>query len=116
MAPYTRISEYAQTRQSRRPGRTGLKILSRQSGLHGYAIMAAIKDRSQDVLRTEEAHSTRHCFAWRRLVGFAKWTVKEFAQEARICELTNTGKLELSAIESPGEAVTFAVNRVLRTC
>ncbi len=31
-----------------------LKILSRRPGLHGYAIMTAIKDISNDVLRAEE--------------------------------------------------------------
>ena len=31
-----------------------LKILSRRPGLHGYAIMSGIKERSGDVLRVDE--------------------------------------------------------------
>ena len=31
-----------------------LKILFRKPGLHGYAIMSAIKERSRDVLRADE--------------------------------------------------------------
>ena len=36
-----------------------LKILSRRPGLHGYAIMSAIKEWSGDVLRAEEPMTPR---------------------------------------------------------
>lgn len=94
-----------------------LKILSRQPGLHGYAIMIAIQERSQDVLRAEEGtlypalHRMEEA-GWIR----ARWITKDSGRKARIYELTAVGKQELTAIESRWEAVTSAVQRVLRTC
>jgi transcriptional regulator len=93
-----------------------LKILSRQPRLHGYAIMTAIKDRSDDVLRAEEGtlypalHRMEEA-GWIR----AEWITKESGRKARTYELTRAGKRELELIESRWEAVTSAVNRVLRT-
>ena len=55
-----------------------LKILSRRPGLHGYAIMSAIKDWSDDVLRAEEGtlypalHRMEEA-GWIR----AKWVTKD---------------------------------------
>ena len=46
-----------------------LKILSRRHRLHGYAIMSAIRDMSDDVLRVEEVPSTRRCTGWKRPAG-----------------------------------------------
>ncbi len=48
-----------------------LKILSRRSGLHGYAIMTAIEEMSEGVLRVEEGPSIRPCAAWRKPAGCA---------------------------------------------
>jgi PadR family transcriptional regulator PadR len=93
-----------------------LKILSRRPGLHGYAIMAAIQDISGEVLRAEEgslypALHRREEAGWIR----AKWITKESGRRARIYDLTAAGKKQLAAEESRWEAVTSAVNRVLRT-
>jgi transcriptional regulator len=92
-----------------------LKILSRRPRLHGYAIMSAIQDMSDDVLRAEEGslypalHRMEEA-GWVR----AEWITKETGRRARLYELTAAGKKQLAAEESRWEAVTSAVNRVLR--
>ncbi len=93
-----------------------LKILSRRPRLHGYAIMSAIRDRSDDVLRVEEGsiypalHRMEEA-GWIR----AEWVIKGSGRRARLYELTPAGKKQLAAEESRWQAVTTAVNRVLRT-
>ncbi len=93
-----------------------LKILSRRPSLHGYAIMAAIQEISGEVLRAEEGslYPALHRMeesGWIR----AKWITKDSGRRARIYDLTAAGKKQLAAEESRWEAVTSAVNRVLRT-
>jgi PadR family transcriptional regulator PadR len=93
-----------------------LKILSRRPRLHGYAIMSAIKDWSGEVLRAEEGslypalHRMEEA-GWIR----AEWITKDTGRRARIYELTAAGRKQLDAEESRWQAVTAAVNRVLRT-
>jgi len=93
-----------------------LKILSRRTRLHGYAIMSAIQDMSGEVLRAEEGslypalHRMEEA-GWIR----APWITKENGRRARIYELTAAGKKQLAAEESRWQTVTAAVNRVLRT-
>ena len=92
-----------------------LKILSRRPQLHGYAIMSAIQVMSGDVLRAEEGslYPALHRMeesGWIR----AKWITKETGRRARLYELTPAGKKQLAAAESRWQAVTAAVNRVLR--
>lgn len=92
-----------------------LKILSRRPRLHGYAIMTAIQDMSGEVLRAEEGslypalHRMEEA-AWIR----AEWVTKDSGRRARVYELTATGKKQLAAEESRWQAVSSAVNRVLR--
>ena len=92
-----------------------LKILSRRPGLHGYAIMSAIKDMTDDVLRAEEGslypalHRMEEA-GWIR----ARWVIKDTGRRARLYELTKAGREQLAAEESRWQAVTSAVNRVLR--
>jgi PadR family transcriptional regulator PadR len=92
-----------------------LKILSRRPGLHGYAIMSAIQGISGEVLRVEEGslypalHRMEEA-GWIR----AEWIRKETGRRARLYELTAAGKKQLGAEESRWQAVTLAVNRVLR--
>jgi PadR family transcriptional regulator PadR len=92
-----------------------LKILSRRTRLHGYAIMSAIKDWSGDVLRAEEGslypalHRMEEA-GWIR----AEWITKETGRRAREYQLTAAGKKQLAAEESRWQAVTSAVNRVLK--
>lgn len=93
-----------------------LKILSRRPRLHGYAIMSAIRDNSGDVLRAEEGslypalHRMEEA-GWIR----AEWITKDTGRRARLYQLTPAGKKQLAAEESRWQAVTSAVNRVLRT-
>jgi PadR family transcriptional regulator PadR len=93
-----------------------LKILSRRPRLHGYAIMTAIQEWSGDVLHAEEGslypalHRMEEA-AWIR----AQWVTKDTGRRARIYELTAAGRKQLEAEESRWQAVTSAVNRVLRT-
>jgi PadR family transcriptional regulator, regulatory protein PadR len=92
-----------------------LKLLSRRPGLHGYAIMSAVRENSQEVLRVEEGslYPALHRMeesGWIR----AKWVDKDNGRRARIYELTAAGKKQLAAEESRWVSVTAAVNRVLR--
>jgi len=93
-----------------------LKILSRRPRLHGYAIMTAIKDTSGEVLRAEEGslypalHRMEEA-GWVR----AEWITKDTGRRARAYELTAAGRKQLATEESRWQAVTSAVNRVLRT-
>jgi transcriptional regulator len=93
-----------------------LKILSRRPRLHGYAIMSAVRDISGEVLRIEEGslypalHRMEEA-GWIR----AAWITKDNGRRARLYELTPAGKKQLAAEESRWQAVTSAVNRVLRT-
>src|SRR5215475_11166645 len=92
-----------------------LKILSRRPSLHGYAIMSAIREISDDVLRVEEGslypalHRMEEA-GWIR----AEWVTKETGRRARIYEVTASGKEQLASEESRWQAVTAAVNRVLK--
>ena len=92
-----------------------LKILSRRPGLHGYAIMMAIQEISEDVLRVEEGslYPALHRMEETGWIS-AEWITKENGKRARIYELTMAGRKQLGAEESRWQAVTLAVNRVLR--
>jgi PadR family transcriptional regulator PadR len=93
-----------------------LKILSRRPGLHGYALMTAIHESSRDVLRVEEGslypalHRMEEA-GWIR----AEWMIKDSGRRARVYEVTAAGRKQLGAEELRWQAVTSAVNRVLRT-
>ena len=93
-----------------------LKILSRRPRLHGYALMSAIQETSDDVLRVEEGslypalHRMEEA-GWIR----AEWITKDTGRRARIYELTASGKKQLVVATERWHAVTAAVNRVLRT-
>jgi len=92
-----------------------LKILSRRSRLHGYAIMSAIQDISAEVLRVEEG-SLYPALHRMEEAGWihAEWVTKENGRRARLYELTAAGKKQLGMEESRWKAVAAAVNRVLR--
>jgi transcriptional regulator len=92
-----------------------LKILSRRSRLHGYGLMTAIKEMSEDVLRIEEGslypalHRMEEA-GWIR----AAWVTKDSGRRARVYDLTASGRKQLAAEESRWRAVTSAVDQVLR--
>lgn len=93
-----------------------LKILSRRPGLHGYALMTAIQQISDDVLRVEEGslYPALHRMEESGWIK-AEWVTKETGRRARIYELTTVGKKQLATEESRWTSVSAAVNRVLRT-
>jgi PadR family transcriptional regulator, regulatory protein PadR len=90
-------------------------LLSRRPRLHGYVIMTAIRDASEEVLRVEEGslypalHRMEEA-GWIR----AEWVNKDHGRRARVYELTAAGRKQLAKEESQWQAVTSAVNRVLR--
>ena len=92
-----------------------LKILSRRHPLHGYAIMSAIQEISGDVLRVEEG-SIYPALHRMEEAGWiqAEWITKPTGRRARIYQLTADGRSQLGLEESRWEAVTAAVNQVLR--
>jgi transcriptional regulator len=92
-----------------------LTVLMHRAPLHGYAIMTAIQEISDDVLRVEEGslypalHRMEEA-GWVR----ARWIDKPNGRRARIYELSPAGKKQLVAEEARWNNVTAAVNRVLR--
>jgi PadR family transcriptional regulator, regulatory protein PadR len=93
-----------------------LKILSRRPRLHGYALMSAIQQTSDDVLRVEEGslYPALHRMedaGWVR----AEWVTSDTGRRARVYELTSVGRKQLADEAARWQAVTAAVNRVLRT-
>ena len=93
-----------------------LKILSRRPGLHGYAIMSAIKERSGEVLRADEGslYPALHRMEEARWLK-AEWITQDNGRRLRVYRLTAEGNEQLSTEETRWHAVTSAVNRVLRT-
>ena len=93
-----------------------LKILSRRPRSHGYAIMSAIREFSDDVLSAEEGslypalHRMEEA-GWVR----SEWIKKDSGRRARIYELTAAGKRQLAQEQERWQTVTSAVNRILRT-
>jgi len=91
-----------------------LKILSRRPGLHGYAIMSAIKDSSGEVLSAEEGslYPALHRMEEAGWIG-AQWVTKENGRRARIYELSPSGRKQLAAEEKRWHTVSSAINRIL---
>jgi PadR family transcriptional regulator PadR len=92
-----------------------LKILSRRPRLHGYALMTAIAETSDDVLRAEEG-SLYPALHRMEEAGWiqAEWMKRETGRRTRVYELTKTGRERLAQEERRWQTVTAAVNRVLR--
>ena len=92
-----------------------LKLLYRRPQLHGYAIMSAIRETSEEVLRVEEGslYPALHRMEEAGWIS-AKWITKDTGRRARIYDLTAAGKKQLAAEEARWATVTAAVNRVLR--
>lgn len=92
-----------------------LKLLARRDRLHGYAIMTAIREMSDEVLEVEEGslypalHRMEEA-GWLK----AEWTVRDNGRRSRVYDITAAGRKQLGQVESRWQAVTAAVNRVLR--
>jgi len=92
-----------------------LKVLSRRPNIHGYAIISAIRQISEEILKVEDGslYPALHRMeeeGWIR----AKWTNTEAGVRRRLYELTKAGQKQLAEEESRWQDVTLAVNRVLR--
>jgi PadR family transcriptional regulator PadR len=92
-----------------------LKILSRRPRTHGYGIMAAVRDSSDDLLRVEEG--SLYPALYRMEAGWirAEWIKKDSGRRARVYELTAAGKKQLGIEESRWQSASAAINQVLRT-
>jgi transcriptional regulator len=92
-----------------------LKILSRRPRLHGYALMTAIAESSDDVLRAEEGslYPALHRMEEEGWIQ-AEWVKRETGRRTRVYELTKAGREQLVQEELRWQTVTSAVNRVLR--
>ena len=93
-----------------------LKTLSRRGRLHGYGNMAAIRETSRDVLRADEGslYPALHRMTEAGWID-ADWTTADTGRRARMYRLTAAGKKQLAAEETRWDAVSAAINRVLRT-
>jgi PadR family transcriptional regulator PadR len=92
-----------------------LKVLSRRPNIHGYAIISAIRQISEEILKVEDGslYPALHRMeeeGWIR----AKWTSTDAGVRRRLYELTKAGQKQLAKEESRWQHVTLAVNRVLR--
>jgi transcriptional regulator len=92
-----------------------LKVLSRRPNIHGYAIISAIRQISEEILKVEDGslYPALHRMeeeGWVR----AKWTNTDAGVRRRLYELTKAGQKQLAEEESRWQNVTLAVNRVLR--
>lgn len=92
-----------------------LKVLSRRAPLHGYAIMTAIEEISDEVLRVEEGslYPALHRMEETGVIH-AEWITKENGRRARVYQLTARGRKQLASEEARWTAVTGAVQRVLK--
>jgi PadR family transcriptional regulator PadR len=92
-----------------------LTILSRRPKLHGYALMTAIKDTSDEILSPEEGslYPALHRMEEAGWIG-AEWVIKDNGKRTRIYHLTAAGKKQLTREEARWMTVSSAINRVLR--
>ena|SRR6185369_6957259 len=92
-----------------------MKVLSRRAPLHGYAIISAIKEISDEVLRVEEGslYPALHRMEEAGLIR-AKWLAKGPGRRLRIYDLTARGKKQLAGEEARWTSVADAVQRVLK--
>ena len=92
-----------------------LKILSRRPRTHGYGIMAAVKDCSDDLLHVEEGSLYPALYrmeeaGWIR----AEWAMTGSSRKARYYSLTAAGKKQLAAREKSWEQTVKGVQAILR--
>jgi len=93
-----------------------LKLLAQRAPLHGYTIMAAIREASEDVLRVEQGslYPALHRMEESGWIT-AEWIDRENGKRVRGYSLTKLGRRQLEEAERRWTTVTTAVNRILRT-
>lgn len=92
-----------------------LKVLSRQPGLHGYAILGQIRVLSDGLLRVEEG-SLYPALHRMMEAGWlhARWAKNDQGRRTRQYRLTQAGEQHLADEEEHWDTVTSAVDQVLR--
>jgi transcriptional regulator len=100
------------------PGTLDLLILKalHRGPLHGYAIMQAIKDHSDEVLQVGES-SLYPALQRLLLNGWveAEWGASENNRRARYYTLTAAGKKQLASERADFERMMSAIQKVLQT-
>ena len=100
------------------PGTLDLLILKalNRGPLHGYAIVQAIKERSDEVLQVGE--SSLYPALQRLLVNgwvTAEWGASENNRRARYYTLTPAGRKQLASERADLERMMAAIQKVLQT-
>ncbi len=92
-----------------------LKLLAKRAPLHGYALMAAIQEISEDALRVEQGslYPALHRMEEGGWIS-AEWVSSDAGRRVRAYSLTRAGRKELEDAARRWSSVTSAVNRVLR--
>lgn len=100
------------------PGTLDLLILRalQRGPLHGYSIMQAIRDRSDEVLQVGES-SLYPALQRLLLNGWveAEWGASENNRRARFYTLTPSGRKQLAAERADLERMMAAIQKVLQT-
>jgi len=100
------------------PGTLDLLILRalQRGALHGYAIMQAIKERSDEVLQVGES-SLYPALQRLLLNGWveAEWGASENNRRARYYTLTVAGRKQLASERADIERMMAAIQKVLQT-
>jgi PadR family transcriptional regulator, regulatory protein PadR len=100
------------------PGTLDILILKalHRGPLHGYAIMQAIKDRSDEVLQVGES-SLYPALQRLLLNGWVKaeWGASENNRRARYYTLTPAGRKQLASERADLERMMAAIQKVLQT-
>jgi transcriptional regulator len=100
------------------PGTLDLLILRalQRGALHGYAVMQAIKERSDEVLQVGE--SSLYPALQRLLLNgwvAAEWGTSENNRRARYYTLTAAGRKQLASERTDIERMMAAIQKVLQT-
>ena len=100
------------------PGTLDLLILRalQRGPLHGYSIMQAIRDRSDEVLQVGE--SSLYPALQRLLLNgwvTAEWGASENNRRARFYTLTPSGRKQLASERADLERMMAAIQKVLQT-
>jgi transcriptional regulator len=100
------------------PGTLDLLILKalQRSALHGYAIMQALKEKSDEVLQVGES-SLYPALQRLLLNGWveAEWGASENNRRARYYTLTAAGRKQLASERADFERMMAAIQKVLQT-
>jgi transcriptional regulator len=100
------------------PGTLDLLILKalNRGALHGYAIMQALKERSDEVVQVGES-SLYPALQRLLLNGWVKaeWGASENNRRARYYTLTPTGRKQLASERADLERMMAAIQKILQT-